>query len=78
MTYKNFEEYLMCKCMEDEPSFTDDMYPDVYESWIVEQDIDDVIRWADLYGEHKVVEGIDRAIKRLEDNLPNLEEELSN
>lgn len=51
MTYKNFFEYLMVKCMEDEPMYTDDMYPDVFEDWIIKQDIDDIIRWAEQWGE---------------------------
>ena len=64
MTYKNFEEYLMVKCIKYTHAL-DDMLPDVYESWITEQDIEDIIAWANLYGEHKVIQGVDRAIEKL-------------
>jgi len=40
-----FEQFLMTKCMEDTHALDDDL-PDVYEAWIVEQDVSDIIKWA--------------------------------
>lgn len=40
-----FEQFLMVKCMEQTHALDDDL-PDVYEAWIVEQDISDIIKWA--------------------------------
>ena len=68
MTYKSFEEYLMGYFM-DSNITTDDLLPDMYEDWIVEQDVEDVIRLANLYGEHKVIEGVSGAIKKLEESM---------
>jgi hypothetical protein len=53
MKYRDFEQYLQFKFMEDEPQVLDDDIPDAYESWIVEQDIDDVIKWANEYANKK-------------------------
>lgn len=35
----------MVKCMEQTHALDDDL-PDVYEAWIVEQDVSDIIKWA--------------------------------
>ena len=43
-----FTEYLMEKCM-NETHALDDMLPDVYEDWVVEQDIEDIIDWAEKW-----------------------------
>jgi hypothetical protein len=40
-----FEDFLMVKCMEQTHALDDDL-PDVYEAWIVEQDVSDIIKWA--------------------------------
>ena len=74
MKYKNFEEYLMMVCAEDTHAL-DDMLPDVYEDWIAEQDIEDVIDLANLYGTSKFIEGSKRAIKKMENSLLNLQED---
>ena len=41
----SFEEYLMGICAEDTHAL-DDMLPDVYNDWITQQDVEDVIDWA--------------------------------
>lgn len=40
-----FEDFLLVKCME-QPHALDDDLSDVYEAWIVEQDVSDIIKWA--------------------------------
>lgn len=40
-----FEDFLMVKCMEQTHALDDDL-PDVYEAWIVEQEVSDIIKWA--------------------------------
>lgn len=40
-----FEDFLMVRCMEQTHALDDDL-PDVYEAWIVEQDIEGIIKWA--------------------------------
>ena len=67
MKYRDFEQYLQFKFLEDEPQVLDDDIPDAYESWIVEQDIDDVIKWADEYGNEKFMDGIESARDILND-----------
>ena len=56
-------------CLEDTHALDDDL-PDTFEDWITEQDVDDIIAWANVYGENKVLEGLNRAIK-----IINLEKE---
>lgn len=45
---ETFFEYLMVKCMDETHALDDDL-PDMYESWIVEQDIEEIIEWADKW-----------------------------
>ena len=66
MIYKNFFEYLMSICIE-ETHCLDDMAPDVFESWLVDQDIDDIIEWANKYGDMRAVEAYNKGIKILKD-----------
>ena len=67
MKYRDFEQYLQFKFMEDEPQVLDDDIPDAYESWIVEQDIDDVIKWATEYGNEKFIAGLETARELLKE-----------
>jgi hypothetical protein len=67
MKYRDFEQYLQFKFMEDEPQVLDDDIPDAYESLIVEQDIDDVIKWATEYGNEKFIAGLERARELLKE-----------
>ena len=76
MTYKNFDEYLMSVFIDIEHP-TDDMAPDMYESWVAEQDVQDIIDWANIYGQRKYVEGQRDMLKVFEDSLPNLQEEIN-
>jgi len=66
MKYKNFFEYLMSICIE-ETHCLDDMAPDVFESWLVDQDIDDIIEWANKYGDMRAVEAYNKGMKILKD-----------
>ena len=45
---ETFFEYLMGKCIEDTHAL-DDMLPDVFEDWIVDQDTADIIEWAEKW-----------------------------
>lgn len=56
MTYTSFDEYLRVKHMEDEPMLTSDMYVDAFDDWLMEQDIDNIIEWADKYTQIRVVD----------------------
>jgi len=60
MTYKNFYDFLMVKCIEDTHAL-DDMLPDVFESWICDADVEDIMEWGDEYGEQKRIEGAYKA-----------------
>ena len=66
MKYKNFFEYLMSICIE-ETHCLDDMAPDVFESWLVDQDIDDIIEWANKNGDMRAVEAYNKGMKILKD-----------
>lgn len=50
---ETFAEYLTGKCIDDTHALDDDL-PDVYSEWVVEQDIDDIIEWADKWHEEQV------------------------
>ena len=45
----DFEFFLQMKHMEQEPQILDDDLPDAFNDWIVNQDIDDIIYWANEY-----------------------------
>ena len=50
---ETFAEYLMGRCVEDTHALDDDL-PDVYVDWVSEQDIEDIIEWADKWHEEQV------------------------
>ena len=53
---KTFEKFLEEDVWEPEGVLDDDM-PDAFESWLVGQDIDEIINWADMYGKLQFTEG---------------------
>ena len=67
----------MMFCAEDTHAL-DDMLPDVYEGWIVEQDTERIIKLANIYGMERNREGFAEAVKIWEKTLSNLREEIDN
>ena len=67
---ETFEEYLMGKCMEDTHAL-DDMLPDVYEDWIGEQDVEDIIEWAEKWNKEQLARQFKEMVS---DVVPNLDE----
>ena len=49
MKYKNFEEYLQIKHIEEEPTILDDDLPDAFSEWIANLSQEDLINYADEY-----------------------------
>lgn len=48
MKYKDFEDFLMSK-HGDQYTGLDDGMPDDYEAWLLELDVNDLIKWANDY-----------------------------
>jgi len=57
-TYKNFEDYLHEKHVENYIGSLDD-YPEAYKHWLLH--LDTLIPYADAYGEIKKLEGLNMA-----------------
>lgn len=79
MKFTSFDEYLRVKHMEYEPGLTSDMYVDAFEDWIVEQDPNDIIEWAEKYGEIVRVQTEIKTwkeAKKVVEDILNLEKEL--
>ncbi len=51
MTYKNFEEYLQEVHGNKFPTVLDDDLPDHFDDWLGTLDVQEVMDYADLYGE---------------------------
>ena len=50
LKYNSFEDYLSQIFAEgDGATCLDDNFPDAFSDWLCDQDIDDVIKWADKY-----------------------------
>lgn len=49
MNYKNFEEFLGQKHMEEEPMVLDDDLPDAFDNWVSNQSADEWIALGDEY-----------------------------
>lgn len=49
MRHKDFEDFLMQKCLEENSYVLDDESVEFYEEWLVDLDIDDIIKYANQY-----------------------------
>ena len=47
----DFEQYLQEKFWEDEPMTLDDQFPDAYEEWLINSDVQDIIDFGQEYAE---------------------------
>ncbi len=48
---ETFEQFLQGKCCEENPYILDDMLPDFFNDWIVEEDVENIIDWGQEYGD---------------------------
>ena len=77
MIYKDFDDFLMSVFTE-ETNLLDDDIPDGFEDWIVEQDKEEIMRLANIYGMERNREGFVEAVKIWEKIVSNLREEIDN
>ena len=49
MKYKDFEDYLMSKFIEYNTQVLDDEIPDAFGEWLENQDVQEIINYADEY-----------------------------
>lgn len=54
---KTFEYFLQDRFMELEPQVLDDDLPDAFEAWLEKLDIEELMKFADAFGEYKALEG---------------------
>jgi len=64
----NFEKYLEEYCWEPEGVLDDDM-PDAFEAWITNLDVQEVMDYADRYGNYCESIGFERARKIVHETL---------
>lgn len=55
---KTFEDFLQTKHAEQYHG-TDDMMPDDYNDWICNQDVNDIIDWAEKFAKNRFLAGIE-------------------
>ena len=51
MIYKDFENFLAEKFGRDNPGVLDDDWPDAYNDWLVDLDVDTLIKWGNEYAQ---------------------------
>ena len=51
MKNETFEDFLQDRFWREEPQTLDDMFPDAYIEWLQSQDIEDIISWAQIWGD---------------------------
>ena len=54
MKYKDFTDFLNDKFAKDEPQTLDDEWPDKFNEWLVDQDVDTLIKYADEFANIQV------------------------
>ena len=47
----NFENYLMEQFAKEEPTVLDDDFPDAFDDWLCQLDVDDWLKYGDKYKE---------------------------
>ena len=52
--HDTFVDFLNEKFYSANPMTLDDEWPDAYGDWLAEQDIDDIVRWAQEYADKKL------------------------
>lgn len=65
MKKQTFEQFLEKLCFDINPTVLDDDMPDFFDNWLSEVNVDDIIRWGDLYGQSQYIEGMDSALKQM-------------
>ena len=57
--YADFTDFLNAKFFKDEPMTLDDEWPDKFNDWLVDQDVDSIIKWADEYAHEQVKQAME-------------------
>lgn len=67
MNDRKFEDFLqdMCFKLNDDQGILDDDMPDFFDHFMSNLDINDVLRWADLFAQERFLAGMDRCLKQL-------------
>lgn len=60
---KTFEEFLQDRHSAVFTQLLDDDIPDHFNNWMGEQDVDEIIEYADLYGRYRSLEGQQELLK---------------
>lgn len=55
-------EYLMERCMDDTHAL-DDMLPDVFEDWLGELDVDDLVSYAEIWHKEQLEISVNKGVK---------------
>lgn len=54
MKYKDFTDFLTYKFGVEEPAVLDDDWPDRFNDWLADLDVDTLVKWADEYAKERV------------------------
>ena len=52
-----FEEFLKDVCFRVHPSVLDDDMPDFFENWIGKLDVEDYMKWGEIFGREQYIRG---------------------
>ena len=53
LEYRDFEDFLMERCMLENPMVLDDDSHDFFDDWIVNLEVDDWLKYGDMYAKTK-------------------------
>ncbi len=62
-TKQTFENYLKEYFTELNPQVLDDDLPDAFDNWLGGRDVDDIIKYGELYGREQAIAGAESAMK---------------
>lgn len=65
MKERKFEDFLQDMCFSINPTVLDDDMPDFFDNFMSNLEIEDLLRWADMFAQERFLAGMDRVIKQV-------------
>ncbi len=65
MKKETFEQFLERLCFDINTTVLDDDMPDFFDNWLANAEVEDMMRWGQMYGESQYVEGMGQIVNQL-------------
>ena len=66
MKKETFEQFLERLCFDINTTVLDDDMPDFFDNWLANVEMEDMMRWGQMYGESQYVEGMGQIVNQLQ------------